>query len=158
MFHSFSVSLFPVVINACGDGYLHGHHGCSHRLLTCVGCVTARAAEVPSVPQHFWCLALLLQEADLGWSSGLRYDTTTSPACAIAAASPFSRLGNGSAAKLSSVLLKKSVCLTVTKEVGRSIEQGNTWRLLYAYQPDIRIPNGVHSWELPPLASSSGGS
>lgn len=28
IFHSFSVT--PAVIDACGDGYLCGHHGCSH--------------------------------------------------------------------------------------------------------------------------------
>lgn len=71
---------------------------------------------------------------------------------------PFSRMGNGSVPKLSSALLRKSVCLTVTKEAGKSTEQGNTWRLLHIYQPDIRNPNGVHSQELPPLASSSAGS
>lgn len=62
-----------------------------------------------------------LQEEDLGWSSGVWYNTTTttSPPHAIAAATPFSRLGNESGSKLTSVFLRKSVCLTVTKEAGR---------------------------------------
>lgn len=120
-----------------------------------MGCRTARVAEIPSVPQHSWSLVLLLQEADLGWSSRVQYHKTTSPACAIVAPLPISRLGKGSAPKVSSLLLSKLLCCVVTKEMSRSIRQGNTLSL-YIYQLNIRNSSGVQSWELPSIASSSG--
>lgn len=118
-----------------------------------MGCRTARIAEVPSVPQHSWSL-VLLQEADLGWSSGVQYHATASPACVVVAASPISRLGKGFVHKLSSLLFSRLLCWAVTKEARRSTGQGNT--LLYIHQPNIRNPSGVQSWELPSMASSSG--